>query len=70
MLTEPELNVLRAQGVLFAQEVAFRDADGNLIAENVLTRVQRAISMSGLAETKKTGRLLLDQVVKTGQILN
>jgi hypothetical protein len=72
ILTEQELNVLRAQGMISQQEVAFRDELGNLFAENVMTRAQRPLGggsfqVEGADPNKK---LLLDQVARKGNVIH
>lgn len=72
ILSEQELSVLRSQGVITQQEVAYRDDHGNLVAENVMTRAQRSISQGGY-QVESTGpdkKLLLDRVARKGNIIH
>lgn len=71
ILTEQELSVLRSQGAISQQEVAYRDDNGNLFAENVMTRATRKITGGFALESSAPGRkLLLDQVTRKGSIIH
>jgi hypothetical protein len=70
MLTEQELNVLREQGLISTQEVAFRE-NGQLIAKHVLTNARRIVNASMQIETAGASKkLLLDQVGRSGKVIH
>lgn len=70
LLSQQELSVLRAQGVITAQEVAFRNEQGQLVAENVMSRSQRVVGGSSVSESAGgPKKLLLDQTVPQGRLL-
>ena len=70
LLSQQELDVLRSQNVITAQEVAFRNEQGQLVAENVMTRAQRVVSGAGVSESTAPKKILLDQVSRQGRVLN
>jgi len=62
LLSEQELMVLRKNGLISSDEVAYRDQSGNLIAENVMTKTERMVSVpSKMTESKS---LLLDHRIR------
>ena len=70
ILTDQELNVLRSQGIISQQEVAYRDDSGNLVAENVLTRAQRSVGGYQVESAGPNKKLLLDQIGRKGNIIH